>query len=547
MFPAVITTVFEGPPYWPCSQPLQWRNWLAHGTYRTVVVSNAGVIYRCLLVLGALFSGKVAESRDSTFLVNFHRRYNVSKVAILRNNGYLPPASVPANFSPPEVIDNRARNVIATTNETRNYPNALLLLPDQDSLRALARKSSTQDERYPGSGPHPRRPGSPQGKHPRLTTMRSPPFLPPSPLPPVVETPMSSSANRISIEEMSCQNAGDDLFFRASVKMPESSIPPIVDNVMGEACRATPAGDSYRINFERDQFWDCGVADCSADGVRSYCLDLRFPVISGLRLKDDYRVTLRCKTQDRITYRTKRINLKTLEAKGRSIPNVLNGGSKDTLDVDVGLFRKTYTSENTFDTRIQPGGTVLLGEEILLRVLVNSDDGWKYSRMGRVTVHYVEMMKQQRNVVNSLWILDEDGCLNADVREICPREQYAASPLESYLILRAFMFDGMKETDEIFLTVRATACLEAADCVLDCPAGHVRRARRSAADRNNTIEWRDDNIALRVLLPKYERRTSKRSYYSAFLTAACASLALTIASVCLVKTFAGKRRKPELS
>lgn len=101
---------------------------------------------------------------------------------------------------------------------------------------------------------------------------------------------------------------------RASVKMSKSLAPPVVDNVMGETCRATAARDSYRINFEGDQFWGCGVVDCSVNGDQSYCLDLRFPLITGLRLKDDHRVTLRCKTQDRIAYRTKRINVKTLEA-----------------------------------------------------------------------------------------------------------------------------------------------------------------------------------------------------------------------------------------
>lgn len=54
---------------------------------------------------------------------------------------------------------------------------------------------------------------------------------------------------------------------------------------------------------------------------------------------------------------------------------MLDGGFKNTLDVDVGLFRKTYGSENVFDSRIQSGGTVVLGEEVLLRVLVNGDDG----------------------------------------------------------------------------------------------------------------------------------------------------------------------------
>lgn len=61
--------------------------------------------------------------------------------------------------------------------------------------------------------------------------------------------------------------------------------------------------------------------------------------------------------------------------KARNVPSVLNGGFKNALDVDVGLFRKTYGSENIFDTRIQSGGTVVLGEEVLLRVLVNGDDG----------------------------------------------------------------------------------------------------------------------------------------------------------------------------
>lgn len=54
---------------------------------------------------------------------------------------------------------------------------------------------------------------------------------------------------------------------------------------------------------------------------------------------------------------------------------MINGGSNNMLDVDVGLFRKTYGSETNFDTKIESGGTVVLGEEILLRVLVNGNDG----------------------------------------------------------------------------------------------------------------------------------------------------------------------------
>lgn len=158
--------------------------------------------------------------------------------------------------------------------------------------------------------------------------------------------------------------------------------------------------------------------------------------------------------------------------------------------------------------------------------------GWRHSKIGQVTVHYVEE-RQRQKIVNSLWILDKDGCLNPDVHEICPRKQYAVSPLENYLIFQAFMFEGMKETDEIFLTVKITACLESVDCVLDCPSGHVRRAR-SVSDRNNTVEWQDD-IVLRVVLPKYESHASQNYYLVVFLVSAIALLAL-IASLWIIRT-----------
>ncbi|XP_072760894.1 uncharacterized protein [Anoplolepis gracilipes] len=494
-------------------------------------------VYRWLFFVSVISSRNLLteglESRDAVF-VNFHRRYNVSKVALLHNDGYLPPpASIP-EFSLPEVIDNRN---VAETNETRNYPNALYQLPDRDSSRAFTRKG-LQDMRYLGSTglqalQHHRRPTFPQGKHSRQTTTPSllPPPSPPLSLPALDGETPTSFANHINIEEMSCQNARDELFFRASIKTPKNLASPVIDNVMHETCQVVAVRNSYRINFERDQVWNCGVIDCSVDGNQSYCLELRFPVISGLRLRDDHRVTLRCKTQDKIAYHTKRISVKSLEVKARNVPRMLNGGSKNVLDVDVGLFRKTYNSENIFDTRIQSGGTVVLGEEILLRVLVNGDDGWRHSKIGQVTMHYVEE-RQQQKVVNSLWILNKDGCLNSDVREICPREQYMASPLESYLIFQAFMFEGMKETDEISLTVKAMACLEPADCVLDCPAGHVRRAR-NVPDRNNTVEWQDD-IVLRVILPKYESRISQ-NYYLAILLLAIALFVL-IALLRIIKT-----------
>lgn len=57
------------------------------------------------------------------------------------------------------------------------------------------------------------------------------------------------------------------------------------------------------------------------------------------------------------------------------LPKIEAGGYKSDFQTDVALYRKTFNSENVFDTRIESGGTVILGEEILLRVLVREGDG----------------------------------------------------------------------------------------------------------------------------------------------------------------------------
>lgn len=63
------------------------------------------------------------------------------------------------------------------------------------------------------------------------------------------------------------------------------------------------------------------------------------------------------------------------------VPQIEIGGYKNDFQTDVALYRKTFNSENIFDTRIESGGTVILGEEILLRVLVREGDGNKKKKI----------------------------------------------------------------------------------------------------------------------------------------------------------------------
>lgn len=50
------------------------------------------------------------------------------------------------------------------------------------------------------------------------------------------------------------------------------------------------------------------------------------------------------------------------------------GGYKNSFETEIALFRRSFGSE-IFDTKIEAGGGVLLGEQLLLRVAVKQGDG----------------------------------------------------------------------------------------------------------------------------------------------------------------------------
>lgn len=157
--------------------------------------------------------------------------------------------------------------------------------------------------------------------------------------------------------------------------------------------------------------------------------------------------------------------------------------------------------------------------------------GWRYSRISDVTVHYIEN-KKSKKIMNSMWILDSNGCLNPQIQEISSREQYRVNPLESYLIFKAFMFDNMVESDEMIMNVKVTGCLDGSDCTLNCPAGHVRKAR-SLEQHNQTINWLDD-ISFRVILPNQQKQ--QRYFNTHMIIPYILSVFILIALIALVCT-----------
>lgn len=158
-------------------------------------------------------------------------------------------------------------------------------------------------------------------------------------------------------------------------------------------------------------------------------------------------------------------------------------------------------------------------------------------------MHYVEK-RQRKKIMNSLWILDSEGCLNPQVREICSGEQYRVSPLESYLLLKAFMFENMQESDEMVLSVKVTGCLSGEDCVLNCPAGHSRKARdvSVAQGRNGTHDWQND-ITFRVVASVDRVEAAGIRWQSAMpYVVSVLALGVIVLLVCVVEFYARKRR-----
>lgn len=238
------------------------------------------------------------EDHQDTVLINFPRRANATKTS---RHLYLPPDE--QEFFLPEVIDNRVRGAPGLFRPA--LPIAGLSVhaaPDIEVRAPLPNEESL------GLGYANRQRFEPA----KIPISSFPGALSAATIDPK-SVPKQLTTDYVRVNSMSCQNSGDEVFFRASMARPRHSEFPTIDGLVGENCRIQRINDEYRIDFTNEFFRNCGIRDCSTDNDRFYCLDVRFPAISGLRLKEDFKVTLRCKTQDKTVTHTKRINVKTLD------------------------------------------------------------------------------------------------------------------------------------------------------------------------------------------------------------------------------------------
>ncbi|XP_055628307.1 uncharacterized protein LOC129769839 isoform X2 [Toxorhynchites rutilus septentrionalis] len=290
---------------------------------------------------------------------------------------------------------------------------------------------------------------------------------------------------RLQLNELTClQNDGG--FFRSTLTV-QSAIDsaPLVDVDSADdisGCDVRVQQTRLLVNVGFSDFTRCGVQQCGSN-ARELCLRLRFPRISGMRTASDAILTLQCKIQQRIVAKTHAVRLGVSDdVQGRSASGTFAyGGSQRPFRSQLGLFRRKADG-GAFTRSLEPGGAVMLGEEVILRTQVRSGDGWNFTRLSDVIM---QRLSPTGSVLNSAILIATNGCLNPAMKTICPGNPVLESPLSYRLSFRAAMFQGMHSGDEMVMRVRIVGCVDRRECTVENCAS-IRSKRNTAS--NATIE-----------------------------------------------------------
>ncbi|XP_055527880.1 uncharacterized protein LOC129720424 [Wyeomyia smithii] len=311
---------------------------------------------------------------------------------------------------------------------------------------------------------------------------------------------------RLQLNELTClQNSGG--YFRSTLTI-QSAIDgaPVIDGEQSgdlTGCNIRVQQTRLVVNIESSDFSRCGVVQCG-NSARELCLRLRFPQIAGMRTAADAILTLQCKIQQRVVARTHAFRLGVSNnVQGRSTSGTYAfGGSQRPFRSQLGLFRR-QDNGNGFTRSLEPGGAVILGEDLILRTQVRSGDGWNYTRLSEVVM---QRLSPTASVLNSATLIATNGCVNPAMKAICPAAPILESPLSYRLAFRAAMFQGMRSGDEMVLRVRVVGCVERRECTVEnCPALRSKRDTAVYTGPNSTVEHEFPSevttISFRIILP----------------------------------------------
>ncbi|KAL1491490.1 hypothetical protein ABEB36_012081 [Hypothenemus hampei] len=322
----------------------------------------------------------------------------------------------------------------------------------------------------------------------------------------------------LRLENMSCIQ---EQHFRATFRMSNDDFQaPVLEDTSGGGCISSLGVGRFVIDLEGSgAMLKCGVRRCKQGNfseINHMCVVLRVPIVRGVRLPEDRVVTLMCVPQERVVTRVKHLKIgrnNILEAnKGRAAQNgiVATGGTQKELKFRLGIFKKRFGSSN-FDQNVQSDSIIELGEELLLRAVVDAD-GWKNSHIGPVILTGVNSKK-------SALLVNQEGCVNPTMKSICkPPEK--VGPLNTELHFRAFLFQEAPQGDEMVLSVRILACLNTHDCFKvhqSCLATsedstHFSRSKRQLSSNENSsfTNW-ESRLSFKVRPGKVHRAQHNRN------------------------------------
>ncbi|XP_053636203.1 uncharacterized protein [Cherax quadricarinatus] len=313
----------------------------------------------------------------------------------------------------------------------------------------------------------------------------APPVLPPSTPtpslmgsfgPPAIPPPISSpspppGADQAQVTDIKCMKTGSTSSFMAVLSLPlgYNAIPvfedrPTIDPTINTACRMIPTqltNDMFQLivsDLER-----CGVRECrQPNGETWLCLQLRFPLVNGLKLPEDEIIQIRCRPQDKVAQDTHVLRVAT--AKNGVLSTSLFEGGQQEFQCEIGLFRK-LPGTDLFASIVTPEVELDLGEEVQLRSIVRAGDGWQYSRITTIIIQKVGAPRA-RSILNAADLVFADGCRNPSYKVIARHhpKRDSRNPLINNFTFRMFMFQDMEVGDTLMITANVIGCVDAEDC-----------------------------------------------------------------------------------
>lgn len=135
----------------------------------------------------------------------------------------------------------------------------------------------------------------------------------------------------------------------------------------------------------------------------------------------------------------------------------------------------------------------------MLRTQARQGDGWNFTKISDISM---QRIGQNGEVLKSINLVSNAGCLNPAMKSICPFPPVFEAPMGHRFGFKAIMFQGMSSGDEIVMGIRIVGCINPVDCQQGiCDLARTRsRIRRGSHSELSELA----SISFRVQAPDQE-------------------------------------------